>query len=135
MAQATGRASCPLLPIVTTSLSQPGHQSSGTGSCGSQALSLCWPRSVKHTKACFLSRRQGHVLGGQSGGQHLLCLPGHQPFRAFRLKRNATQSLLQISLSSASATSELSDLGHLHRENNKIAYFLGCHNDQIRKCK
>lgn len=102
---------------------------------GTHALSLYWPKSVKHPEVCFLLGRQGNVLGGQSRGQHCLCLPGCHPFRAFRLKQNATQSLSQTSLSSASATSELRDLGYLYCEDSQIVCFAGCHNDQRRKCK
>lgn len=51
------------------------------------------------------------------------------------VKTNATKSLLKTNLSSVSATSELSDSGHLHSNDNKIPWFLGCHNEitQVKK--
>lgn len=48
--------------------------------------------------------RQGNVVGGQSIGQHFLCLPGYHPSHAFRLKQNVTPLPLRSDLSSASAT-------------------------------
>lgn len=101
-------------------------------SASSRQLNLPGTKPVFHHLRRLLGR-QGNVLGGQSICQHFLCLPGHRPSHALRLKQNVTQLPLRSSLSSAPATFQLGDLGHT--EDEKIACFLGCHKDQMRPCQ